>query len=273
MRTLFPPCCLLVAAALCAETPAPLTAPQKAFVAVVKWEVLQQAVRKALAENDATRAGRIMEEAQRGQLAAGLVVQSWPFRLGSAASPAKPRDPEPPVAKQSFGDLLPTLKPSVVDSRTRQAHTQAPEVFYVQFSRVVGALQEIEGRGAPYALAATLPATEADRVAQELTTALKVDDLPQWKRALPLALAGLAAFMGGAEKGLEASLEAYLKALPAFRPDFGHRPATREETVILGLGAIKVKLGKAPGETWARFQVLKSGLEDLAKKLKDLPAR
>jgi len=79
--------------------------------------------------------------------------------------------------------------------------------------------------------------------------------------------------MAGAQKGLEASLEAYLKPLPAPRPDFGHRPATREETILLGLGTLKVNLGKAQADTWTRFQVLKSGLEELAKKLKDLPAR
>ena len=266
-------CAFLVAASLGAEDLPPLTEPQQAFVAVVKREIVEYAVREAVQENDLDRAAEIKAAGQNGTVGKGLVITSWPFTLGSASlKPGKARDPEPPVARQSFTDLLPTLAPTVEDIKTHRTVKRTPEAFYVQFSRCVGALQEIEGRGAPYALAATLPAAEADRVAKALQAALPVDDLPQWRRAVPLALAGLVTVMDGAEKGLESSLLAYLKAVPGFRPGFGHRPATREETIILGLGAIKVKLGKTPARTAARFQVLRSGLEGLEAKLKELAA-
>jgi len=268
---------LTVAGVLSMPAMAELTVRQKAAVAAITFEIQQQAMNDLAIASDLAPAAqlKLSTDIKKNVLPKGWLARFWPYNLGLAAR--KPSDPipEPPLGLVNFpennqvNDLLPTVK----DPARRTERARTPTEFFVQFSRYVGGLVGLEGRGAPYAAATALPDRECDGVAAELNTLFRGSggsDLATWKKVVPLARNGLMSYADRAEKVLESHLKVFLQKAPKITATPGARALTRDEQTILGLSGLQIELGKGSGGSLFRIFLMKESLDDLRKKVEEI---
>ena len=263
-------------AAVLLSTPAmaELTVRQKAAVAVITFEIQQQALiyLTHAAGFDPAAQMKLSVDIKKNVLPKGWLAHCWPYDLGVESRKAGDPIPEPPLGLFNFpeSNKVTDLMPTVADPARQTEVARTPTQFFVQFSRYVGGLVGVDGRGAPYAQATALPDRECDGVAAELSKVFKGSagsDPATWKRAVPLARDGLVSYVDRADKLLEAHLKAFLKKAPTIKAAPGGAHLTKDEQATLGLSALQIELGKGSGGALFRILLMKESLDDLRKKV------
>jgi hypothetical protein len=277
----------LPAVLACAWMPAiPLaavTTPRQDALAVIVYETRQEATRIVAHEAVGEEALTLPERLRRpGGIPEALLARTWPYGLAWRYWPMTWRVAEPPLGQVFFtgrepGDLT-RLGLDAMEQRPRMVQGKLEPYRYepgdeynylVQFTRNLGTVlgQPAPGQPVqpPYLGAGELHPAEYGALAADLAATLG-GSVRNWERAVPQAMAGIAALNQRATSALGNWLDGYSASLDR-RVACGKEPHLRvaEQLYALQAGLAQLEPGTGP---CARWQFIHQHLEGAIARLK-----